>query len=62
MLVTQKGRGSLMIAGWDSKADGDRNWKYCDWSDTKVLVVPIALTLKVKMNCSAILALLSCGQ
>jgi hypothetical protein len=44
----------------DWKADGDRTWKYCDWSDTKVLAVPIALTLKVKMNCSANLALLSC--
>jgi hypothetical protein len=40
-------------------ADGDRKWKSCDLSDTKVLAVPIALTLKVKMNCSAILALLS---
>jgi hypothetical protein len=35
--------------------------KSCDCNDTKVLVVPIALTLIVKMNCSAILALLSCG-
>ena len=44
------------------KADGDRKRKeFCDWSDTKVLAVPIALTLIVKMNCSAILALLSCG-
>jgi hypothetical protein len=40
------------------KADGDRKRKYCDWSDTNVLAVPIALTLIVKMNCSAILALL----
>jgi hypothetical protein len=40
------------------KADGDRKRKeFCDWSDTKVLAVPIALTLIVKMNCSAILAL-----
>jgi hypothetical protein len=39
------------------KADGDRKRKSCDWSDTKVLAVPIALTLIVKMNCSAILAL-----
>jgi hypothetical protein len=23
------------------KADGDRKRKYCDWSDTKVLAVPI---------------------
>ena len=23
------------------KADGDRKWKSCDWSDTKVLAVPI---------------------
>jgi hypothetical protein len=46
----------------DWKADGDRKRKkYCDWSDTKVLAVPIALTLIVKMNCSAILALLRCG-
>jgi hypothetical protein len=45
----------------DWKADGHRKWKSCDWSDTKVLVVPIALTLIVKMNCSAVLALLSCG-
>jgi hypothetical protein len=45
----------------DWKADGDRKWKYCDWNDVMVLAVPIALTLKVKMNCSAILALLSCG-
>jgi hypothetical protein len=37
--------------------DGDRKRKSCDWSDTKFLAVPIALTLKVKMNCSAILAL-----
>jgi hypothetical protein len=44
----------------DSKADSDRKWKKsCDWSDTKVLAVPIALTLIVKMNCSAVLALLS---
>jgi hypothetical protein len=33
---------------------------YCDWSSTKVLAVLIALTLKVKMNCIAILALLCC--
>jgi hypothetical protein len=46
---------------WDRKADGDRKWKSCDWSDTKVLTAPIALTLIVKMNCSAISALLSCG-
>jgi hypothetical protein len=46
---------------WDRKADGDRKWKSCDWSDTQVLAVPIASTLIVKMNCSAILALLSCG-
>jgi hypothetical protein len=26
------------------KADGDRKWKSCDWSDTQVLAVPIALT------------------
>jgi hypothetical protein len=46
----------------DKKADGVRKWKKsCDWSDTKVLAVPIALTLIVKMNCSAILALLCCG-
>jgi hypothetical protein len=44
------------------KADGVRKWKeFCDWSDTKVLAVPIALTLIVKMNCSAILAQISCG-
>jgi hypothetical protein len=42
----------------DWKADGVRKWKEsCDWSDTKVLAVPIALTLIVKMNCSAILDL-----
>jgi hypothetical protein len=46
---------------WDWKADGDRKWKSCDWRDTQVLAVPIALTLIVKMNCSGILALLSCG-
>jgi hypothetical protein len=46
---------------WDWKADGDRKWKYCDWSDTKVLTAPIALTLIDKMKCSAILALLTCG-
>jgi hypothetical protein len=46
----------------DWKADGDRKWKYCYWSDTKVLTAPIALTLKVKMICTAILALLSCGS
>jgi predicted site-specific integrase-resolvase len=52
--------GRVITADW--KADGDRKRKKsCDWSDTKVLAVPIALTLKVKMNCSAILALLSCG-
>jgi hypothetical protein len=46
----------------DWKADGDRKRKTsCDWSDTKVLAVPIALTSIVKMNCGAILALLSCG-
>jgi hypothetical protein len=46
----------------DWKADGVRKWKKsCNWSDTKVLAVPIALTLIVKMNCSAILSLLSCG-
>jgi hypothetical protein len=33
--------------------------KYCDWSSTKVLAVPIALTLKVNITCIAILALLS---
>jgi hypothetical protein len=44
------------------KADGVRKWKKsCDWSDTKVLAVPIALTLIVKMNRSAIMDLLSCG-
>jgi hypothetical protein len=51
--------GGVMAGDW--KADGDRKCKYCDWNDTKVLAVPIALTLKVKMNCSAILALLSCS-
>jgi hypothetical protein len=52
--------GGVMAGDW--KADGDRKWKKsCDWSDTKVLAVPIALTLIVKMNCSAIMALLSCG-
>jgi hypothetical protein len=40
---------------WDWKADGDRKWKSCDWSDTKVLTASIALTLKDKMKCSAIL-------
>jgi hypothetical protein len=45
----------------DWKADGDRKWKSCNWSDMKVLAVPIALTLIVKMKCSAILALLSYG-
>jgi hypothetical protein len=36
--------------------------KSCNWSDTKVLAVPIALTLNEdKMNCSANLALLSYG-
>jgi hypothetical protein len=43
-------------------ADGVRKWKEsCDWKDTKVLAVPIALTLIVKINCSAILALLCYG-
>jgi hypothetical protein len=47
----------------DWTTDGDRNMKKsCDWSDTKVLAVPIVLTLIVKMNCSGILALLSCGS
>jgi hypothetical protein len=32
---------------------------YCDWSNTKVLVVPIALTSKVNLTCIADLALLS---
>jgi hypothetical protein len=51
---------SRVTGSW--KADGDRKWKEsCDWSDTKVLAVPITLTLIVKMNCSAILALLCCG-
>jgi hypothetical protein len=45
----------------DWKAGGDRKWKYCDWSDTKVLAVLIALTLIDNMNCRAILALLCCG-
>jgi hypothetical protein len=46
----------------DWKADGERKWnKSCDWSDTKVLAVPIALTSIVNMKCSAISALLSCG-
>jgi hypothetical protein len=46
----------------DWKAEGDRKRKKsCDWSDMKVLAVPIALTLIVKMNCSANLALLSFG-
>jgi hypothetical protein len=49
------------VTGDWNKADGDRKWKYCDWSDTKVLTAPIALTLIVKLKCSAILALLSCG-
>jgi hypothetical protein len=41
----------------DWKANGDRKWnKSCDSSDTKVLAVPIALTLIVKMNCKGILA------
>jgi hypothetical protein len=35
--------------------------KSYDWKDTKVLAVSIALTLIVKMNCSAVLDLLSCG-
>jgi hypothetical protein len=39
----------------DWKADGDRKWKSCNWSDTKVLTASIALTLKDKMKCSAIL-------
>jgi hypothetical protein len=47
----------------DWKTDGDRKMKKsCDWSDMKELTVPIALTLIVKMNCSGILALLSCGS
>jgi hypothetical protein len=46
---------------WDWKADGDRKWKYCDWSDTKVLTAPITFTLIDKMKCSAISALLTCG-
>jgi hypothetical protein len=32
--------------------------KYCDWSNTKVLVVPIALTSIVNITCIAIFALL----
>jgi hypothetical protein len=52
-----------MCGGLWCKADGDRKMKKsCDWSDTKELTVPIALTLIVKMNCSGILALLSCGS
>jgi hypothetical protein len=47
------------VRGWNT--DGDRKWKSCDWSDTKVLAVHITLTLKVNMKCSAILALFSCG-
>jgi hypothetical protein len=50
------------VTGDWNKADGDRKWKSCDWSDTQVLEVPIALTLIVKMNCSAISVLLSCGS
>jgi hypothetical protein len=47
----------------DWKADSDRKWKKsCDCSDTKVLAVPIALTLIDNMNCRAILALLSCSS
>jgi hypothetical protein len=49
------------VTGDWNKADGDRKWKSCDWSDTKVLTAPIALTLIDKMKCSAILALLTCG-
>jgi hypothetical protein len=39
----------------DWKANGDRKWKYCYWSDTNVLTAPIALTLKVNITCIAIL-------
>jgi predicted site-specific integrase-resolvase len=53
----------VRVTGDWNKTDGDRNMKKsCDWSDTKELTVPIALTLIVKMNCSGILALLSCGS
>jgi hypothetical protein len=50
------------VTAEDWKANGDRKWKYCDWSDTKVLAVPNALTLIVNMNCSGISALLSCSS
>jgi hypothetical protein len=45
---------------WNWNADGHTEREYCDWSDTNDLAVPIALTLKVKMNCIAILALRCC--
>jgi hypothetical protein len=46
---------------WNWNANGHtKTNKHCDWSNTKVLAVPIALTMKAKMNCSADLALLCC--
>jgi hypothetical protein len=49
---------------WNWNADGHtKTNKYCDWSNTEVLAVPIALTLKVNITCIAIFALLSlCWQ
>jgi hypothetical protein len=51
------------LKGWWSQGwYRDGKWKSCELSDMKVLAVPIALTLIVKMNhCIVNLALLSCG-
>jgi hypothetical protein len=39
---------------WNRNANGQtKTNKYCDYSNTEVLAVPIALTLKVKMKCIA---------
>jgi hypothetical protein len=46
---------------WNRNANGHtKTNKYGDSSNTEVLAVPIASTLKVKMKCIAILALLCC--
>jgi hypothetical protein len=47
------GRSNVRVEGLWAQVDTQK-------SNTIVLAVPIALTLKVKMNCIAILALLCC--
>jgi hypothetical protein len=42
---------------WDWNADGDRKSMFCNWSYTKVLAVPTALTLIVNIICSAVFGL-----